>query len=269
MKLKMIAAVLGLALAGVANAAPITDGQAGNSNLFFTVYDIGANAADTADDRAYVLNLSSLLNGGSLDNWATNAAVPALAANKQVTTPNPVYSVAADATLTSFLANTNDKSRLQWNVVGLDSAGYDRFLVTSNAPATMKNSVLHNAVGNGNVYLGQINSALTSSSSAILAGAAAYVGGWGSNDGGYINFSDAAGIGQSQNFYLLSKNGTNNNTQNRVDQYMVNATTAMTWTLQNDGTLVYAAAVPEPETYALFLAGLGMIGAIARRRLSK
>jgi hypothetical protein len=26
------------------------------------------------------------------------------------------------------------------------------------------------------------------------------------------------------------------------------------------------AAIPEPETYAMFLAGLGMMGAVARRR---
>lgn len=30
-----------------------------------------------------------------------------------------------------------------------------------------------------------------------------------------------------------------------------------------------AAAVPEPETYAMFLAGLGIMGAVARRRFSK
>jgi hypothetical protein len=31
-------------------------------------------------------------------------------------------------------------------------------------------------------------------------------------------------------------------------------------------TLTAVAAVPEPETYAMLLAGLGVIGAIARRR---
>lgn len=37
---------------------------------------------------------------------------------------------------------------------------------------------------------------------------------------------------------------------------------------QSDFTLVSVSAVPEPETYALLLAGLGLIGCVARRRKS-
>lgn len=40
-------------------------------------------------------------------------------------------------------------------------------------------------------------------------------------------------------------------------------------TNQSDYTLVSVTAVPEPETYAMMLAGLGLIGAIARRRKAK
>lgn len=36
-----------------------------------------------------------------------------------------------------------------------------------------------------------------------------------------------------------------------------------------DGLTVHAALVPEPETYAMLLAGLGLIGAVARRRKTK
>lgn len=40
-------------------------------------------------------------------------------------------------------------------------------------------------------------------------------------------------------------------------------------TNQSDYTLVSVTAVPEPETYAMLLAGLGVMGAIARRRTQK
>lgn len=36
-----------------------------------------------------------------------------------------------------------------------------------------------------------------------------------------------------------------------------------------DGLTVHAAPVPEPETYAMLLAGLGLMGAVARRRKTK
>jgi hypothetical protein len=39
-------------------------------------------------------------------------------------------------------------------------------------------------------------------------------------------------------------------------------------TVAVSGVIIQAAAVPEPETYALFLAGLAAVGFMARRRKS-
>lgn len=41
------------------------------------------------------------------------------------------------------------------------------------------------------------------------------------------------------------------------------------WTLQGDTLNFTVTAVPEPETYAMLLAGLGLMGAVARRRRNK
>lgn len=268
MKLKMIAAVLGLALAGAANAA-ITTSTGGNGELFFTVYDLGADLSSKADDRIYVRELGAdLAAGGFLDNWATSAATPVLAANKQSVSTS--YSLAADANLTSFLAGTDNTARLQWNIVAADSAGTDRFLTTATAATQMTYANFRNIAQAGvdgflSGAIGQTNG------SAIYTGDAAKSAQWGSNIGGKVPFSTTAGLGDSQNFFLLSEKVATGSTTTKTDvqQFQVNAATPMQWTLQNDGTLVYAAPVPEPETYALFLAGLGMLGAIARRRLAK
>jgi hypothetical protein len=58
MKIKLIATLLGLALAGGANAA-IDNGSGGNGELFFQLWDNGGTA-ETSDDRNYVRDLGSL-----------------------------------------------------------------------------------------------------------------------------------------------------------------------------------------------------------------
>lgn len=51
-----------------------------------------------------------------------------------------------------------------------------------------------------------------------------------------------------------------------TDQWLVRKETVETNTVPNLGAFAVTAPVPEPETYAMMLAGLGMLGAVARRR---
>jgi hypothetical protein len=235
------------------------------------LWDNGGTA-ETSDDRNYVRDLGSLskdgIFGGSLTNWASTAATPVLEGNKLMPKVGGIFSLGTDANLTSFLSGTSNVAGLRWNITAADSNGTDRFLTTSSGItaaqlptytefrtfATVTGSFLTNTT------------AIGSNESIILTGVGAGLVSYGNNVAGKAKFTTDGAVGDSLGFYLLSEKATTGTvTKATLNQFSDSSGNALTWQFQNDGTLIYA-AVPEPESYALFLAGLGMIGAIARRR---
>lgn len=275
MKLKLIA----LALTGLAATAPvhaeITSSASGNGDLFFTVWDKNGTADDFSDDRSYTRDL-----GIALNDFASAATTPVIAADKE--TDNFTMNFAADATFNSFLAATANPSTLQWNIAATDSSGRDRALVTAKSVPGIDemqiNTQFRNWSGYADIFLAAVNPLGThptetaGSSIATLADGSALASDdikWGTSWGGALNFDASGMMGDSLNTYLFWEATTTSVGIPGVHEYANAIGTPATWTLANDGNLAYSvAAVPEADTWAMMLAGLGLMGFIARRRLN-
>lgn len=257
MKLKLIAAAALLAATGAANAAIDNGISSGNGELFFSAWD-GANS--------YTFDLNTSIS-------AFEAGVAAVGAIDQT--------FSLDALFNTYLSTAN-LSNLVWNIVASDGTGARRIINTfSTLPATtIAADIARSTTGAIGSFVTAVNTGITSqggvNSAVFAAGTAGYANNtaptplrFGANNGGGINFNNTGTV--ANNSYesglgLMRLDGAQG------------GTALTTYTPYTDGGLavrayfdasmgtVTIAAVPEPETYALLLAGLGLMGAIARRR---
>ncbi|MDM7948581.1 FxDxF family PEP-CTERM protein [Hydrogenophaga sp.] len=252
MKLKLIAAAAVLAASGAANAA-IDLGAQGNGDLFFSIWD-GANS--------YTRDL-----GITLDGFEAALAAPG----------GLSFAVAADALFTSYLSTANLASAA-WNIVASDASGARRSIYTySTLPATTVNAGdFRNAIGNAGAIALRVNEGLApgADSGVFAAGTTAYAGNFsfGNTIGGLLNFGiagSAANNSYASGMNLVRVNGNPSGTAPTVYTPYADEGFAVRAYLDSASGNLTIAAVPEPETYAMLLAGLGLMGAIARRRRNK
>lgn len=261
LKSKLIAAAIALVAASGANADIAPGTGAGNGELFFNIWD--ANGS-------YTRGL-----GSRIDTFQTTLAALG----------NIDLSWAADTTFTSFLAGTAGGTRsgtLQWNIVANDNVGANRLLTTYTLPeqaATKPNDVIFSASGSVTTFLNKVNplipgtTTLNGLSLAVDAASAAFAGqtSFNNNFGGLIDFSNGGTL--ANNSYasglgFMRIDAASNNTAPSIYNEYMEGTTAVNAYLDASNTLHIAAAIPEPSEYALMLAGLGMLGFMARRRLN-
>ncbi|MGQ9862244.1 MAG: FxDxF family PEP-CTERM protein [Thiobacillaceae bacterium] len=261
MKLKLITASLVLATSGSAHALIIdgtfpAGGKRGDGELFMTLLN-------ETKQISYILDLNVRMYA-FLDGVANGQT----------------YVYAADANMLSFLA-TSAGDPLLWAIGASDNSGanakdWQAYISTASSidlANTLRNQDLAKMGTSADIMLANVNADIGNNASLIITdpNRSAYAGyaQWYHNWGGAANFIADGPIGQPMNLYHLRQTTGLFADRNKPSMYLPLTYNGQPYqaTLDMGGNLTIT-PVPEPETYALMLAGLGLVGWMARRRKS-
>lgn len=284
-KTKALVAAVALAAAGAANAS-IVNSAGGNSEFVFSAYANGVgytyDLEDAGFDPAFGSNpaLVSLIGTQFNSGAAVNGPVTLAAA--------PANGVVFDYLLTGFdsfmtQANAAAPGDVQWNLVAADGSGVRRIIQTvAEVPQAMvSDKAVVDSVTAFDLYTGAANSfgtmPNTTDGNAVThtSDGAAYAGLFGNNFGGNTTLLSSNALDATADLYVLRSKFTGSNASNfgafgALVDAAGNPVVARTYL---DGSNAYhlqiaaLAPVPEPSEYAMLLAGLGLLGMVARRRL--
>jgi hypothetical protein len=259
LKALVAAAVATMTMSGAANAININEMFLVASDASGTKTFIAAlgNLTGSAKDFAGTSNLSTNLAG---TNW------------------------------TNFLAGATE---VKYQVLGFSPAvlnsgslnAADEFVLTSNSPlGTFNNSSLTNVMSNAGTTGSTINQFLLNFNADLTGSGTKYVVGGGADGIGAVGtavFSSwtgtdtTANLDTNLNFWNVARgtatNGAGQTVRTRfVGEGAANLATPDFWNLSSAGVLTYntvgTAPIPEADTWAMMLLGLGFMGFVARRR---
>ncbi len=242
---------------GNGNIAHPAGGTSGPSEMFVMAYDTGSQNTFIAALGGIV---SSPINFTGTSNLSTSFAADSdWNAFKNGITGNVTYAVmgldvpghnlwTTANPLLSFTSANNPGSHNVWNQLSGSSGPINLWMQKYNMDATGNATSLIAAAPNNGGY--------------ALMGKD-----WGGKLPSILN--STSDLGANNNFYLFHDvGGTNLLAKMTRTQYMqTNGAAPAYWNLSTNGTLTFTAtAVPEANTWAMMLAGLGLMGFVARRR---
>lgn len=256
MKFKALAlAALAVASVGSANATIGNGNVTKDAELFLVVFD---------DNASYTKDL-----GVTLSQWDA------------LSTSSQTWSLSGDSAYNSFNAQVANASKVQWAVVNGTTIGD---IVTANdlsmistvkvgqeaAAAGQSASGFVNGLSNLGTFVSAVNGTGThnttaNGSSYNTKGTAGYFSPSLTNFNNFIDFSIANSVGATS---TVTKLGTNDFDPDSAALQVVYTGTIKLNASSLDYT-VPTAAVPEPGTYAMLLAGLGALAFVARRRSAR
>lgn len=276
-QLKALVAALALSAASLSANAAMTNANSGDSSLILTMLDNNANISATFDLGYSYSTFQSLIEdshkfgtlsadgltksytfdmtkGDYADAWSTYWSTASATDTKWA-----IY--AADGTgsgvgsrgmITTFSSGSN--LSLTTQLVGAIS-GFEPYINANNninALATSGATSNHDLVANG---------ASTATGGAAFAESAAYGTAGRVNGQGYVATTT---LDNSMTVVQLLSGA--NNTARITTSTLGNTNGNYTFSLSSTGVLSIVTPVPEADSYAMLLAGLGLMGLIARRR---
>lgn len=259
MNFKMKAAVAALALtASMSASAALETNASGNSSLVLTLLDTASNISATFDlGLNYSTFAESIVTAGPDLTWNLSG--------------NANY-----ASAWSTFASTANLATAKWAVFAGDNngagAGNKGMIVTyTTLPATLQTTTeLGNQLNSFDLHITAVNGLGIADNGAVTAtpGTNAYAGSTGAYNGdGKVNLKGAVTWGSfNQSLGVVSLVSGANASARVVANPYGNSIGASKFTMSNNGQLVFTAPVPEADTWAMLLAGLGLMGFIARRR---
>ena len=282
--LKALVAAVALSATAMSANAAVDTGSTLNigSELVFSAYDVTTGIGYTYDLN-WDKYLNNLIGADQAANTTGNAAM--LANAKVASSLIGAGGVIYDDALTSLPFGA-DTSNVQWYLGAYDSFGRTRLLTTKDSTDATPFSSSSNQVKSAvTIFQGYTSSAdafivdPAAAASYDLDGyaltnetnGAAYAG----NSGNAFNsnIKDMTNLMGSESFmYLLAQSTQASSNIASLQQQLtaVNGDKIVAKTYLQNGqwrlNISAVAAVPEPESYAMFLAGLGLMGFIARRR---
>lgn len=251
LKIAMAAAIATLGLAGQAHA--LTNSTTSTSgDLFLYVFD--DRAIDSSGTNSAIFDL------GSASSFATGSS--------QTITLN-------STAWTTYVASIANTAGVKWGVFGsaIGTGGTGTTMLTTETGNTatgfsVNGSALNTAVTHYNALETLYGGASCTSCgfTAVTSKDAADTTSW-ANNAGILTGTVTAGLGSNMDFYQYVSTGTQASKTATATAFAT-AGAQDYFTLSNTGVLTYTAAAPVPEadSYALMLAGLGLVGLLARRR---